>query len=231
MFRGVFPSFEAALASAPPAHATGYDHDVAGGLYIERTEQVYPADYPAMLWLWKAFERGARSVADFGGHIGTAYYAYRRFIPFPETLDWAVSDVPAVAKAGRDFALSHDSWKRLRFVEGLADAAGADLFFASGSLQYVASPLRGQLTQLGKPRWVVLNQLPVHPSDTYYTLQSLGFTYCPYRIVSHATLTSELSELGYSLRDRWENLEKSCEIVDAPEFSLDRYYGYCFELG
>ena len=47
LYRGVFPSFEAAQASAPPGKPIGYDNPTAAALYEERTRRVYPSDYPS----------------------------------------------------------------------------------------------------------------------------------------------------------------------------------------
>src|SRR5262245_43873588 len=76
LYRGVFKTFEEAQKSSPPSKPIGYDNQAAADLYLERTRRVYPADYPVMFWLDKLFQSGARSVFEFGGHIGIAYYGY-----------------------------------------------------------------------------------------------------------------------------------------------------------
>ena len=94
--RGVFRSHAEAAAAAPETRPLGYDHVDAATMYHDRLERVYPSDYPMMLWLENAFADGARQVLDLGGHIGIAYYAYQRMIPFPADVAWRVHDVPAV---------------------------------------------------------------------------------------------------------------------------------------
>ena len=59
LYRGIFPTFAEAQASAPHTRPVGYDNAGAAELYRERTRRVYPADYPAMFWLSRLFEEGA----------------------------------------------------------------------------------------------------------------------------------------------------------------------------
>jgi hypothetical protein len=99
--RGVFDTRDQAEAEAPRTGPLGYDHVEAAEMYRDRLERVYPSDYAMMLWLQKAFNEGARKVLDLGGHIGIAYYAYQRLIPFPPDVSWRVHDVPAVMESGR----------------------------------------------------------------------------------------------------------------------------------
>ena len=79
LYRGIFPTFAQAQASAPHTRPVGYDNAGAADLYRERTRRVYPSDYPAMFWLDRLFQEGATSVFDIGGHIGIGYYAYQRY--------------------------------------------------------------------------------------------------------------------------------------------------------
>ena len=96
LFRGVYPSFDAAQASAPPTRPLGYDNADAAGMYLERIKRIYPSDYPVIFWLQKLFAQAQSSVFDLGGHIGIGYYGYQRYLDYPPGLRWTVSDVPAV---------------------------------------------------------------------------------------------------------------------------------------
>jgi putative methyltransferase (TIGR04325 family) len=230
MFRGVFDTFEAAQASAPPSKPIGYDIPEAGEMYRERTRQVYPGDYPVMFWLDRLFAAGGRRIVDIGGHIGVSYYAYQQYLDFPSDLEWVVYDVPAVLASGRELAAKNDSLGRLSFTSSLDSLKTADIVTASGSLQYLPEALDALLLRNeARPRWLLPNLLPVHPSKQYFTLQSIGLSFCPYRIYGEPQLIGSLEKLGYARRDAWNNAEKSCGVAFDREHSLDHYRGYLFE--
>jgi len=230
-FRGVYDSYSQAVAAAPKAVAVGYDNAESANLYRDRLDKVYPSDYPMMMWLQKAFNEGARKVMDLGGHIGVAYYAYQRLIDFPRDLSWIVNDVPAVIESGRSEATERDPSGRLSFSEGFDVAADADLLFTAGCVQYLEDTLAQQLAALKRrPRWVLVNLLPLHETAEYWTVQSIGTAFCPYRIQRMSTFFADMERLGYGVLDKWENLEKRCWVAFDPEHSLDRYYGAALEL-
>jgi putative methyltransferase (TIGR04325 family) len=232
MFRGVYRTFEEARASAPPSKPIGYDIPEAAAMYRERTRRVYPSDYPVMFWLEKLFAAGARRIVDVGGHIGVSYYAYQRYVRYPADLRWVVYDVPAVVASGREWAADNDALRQLAFSSGLDVLREADVVMASGSLQYLEETIDELLQRNeARPRWVLINLLPVHAEKSYFTLQSIGVSFCPYRIYGRRDLEQGLSKLGYVLRDVWENAEKGCHVAFDREHSLDRYYGFLFEAG
>ncbi len=230
LFRGVFASFQAAQASAPPGRATSYDNPNAAAMYVDRLTVVYPSDYPVLFWLQRLLPQGANKLFEIGGHIGVGYYAYQRFLDYPTPLRWTVMDLPAVVEQGRRHAQANDARGQLSFTSDMAEADGADLLFASGSLQYLPQTLDDILLKLSaKPRWLLLNMLPIHPTQQYYTLQNIVTAYCAYRIDSRERFVNALAELGYALRDEWQNAEKSCHIAYEPAHSLDHYKGFLFE--
>lgn len=229
--RGVFATAGEAAASAPPTRALGYDHVDAGAMYRDRMERAFSGDYPMMVWLQRALNDGARRVYDLGGHIGLSYYVYQRYLAFPPELRWTVHDVPAVMVAGRIEAERLDTQRRLDFTEDRAAAADADCLFSAGCLQYLEDTLADRLAALQRrPRWVLVNLLPLHPERAYWTLQSIGTAYCPYRIQRTADFFGAIEALGYERLETWENLDKSCWVAYDPEHSLDRYHGAAFRL-
>jgi putative methyltransferase (TIGR04325 family) len=229
LYRGVFESFADAQASVPPARAASYDNQPCAELYRDRTRRVFINDYPVMLWLSKLFDAGNASVFDLGGHIGIAYYAYQRYMHYPENLRWQILDVPAVAASGAAFAATHDQLMRLSFTGERSDASGVDIFFAAGSLQYLDYTLLDLLKGLERlPRHLLLNSVPIHTSTSYFTVQNMGTACCPYRITAEREFVDGLRALGYVMKDRWENPHRSCEIPFHPELSLDRYFGFYF---
>lgn len=229
LFRGVFDTFEAAQASAPAGLPLGYDNPASAAMYVDRTRRTYPTDYPVMFWLQKLFAGGATDVFDLGGHIGVSYYAYRRHLDYPAALRWRVHDVPAVMEEGRRFAQERDAERRLGFCERFEACDGADVLIALGSLQYLPETLAERLSRLrAPPRHLLLNLTPLHERHSYFTLQSVGTAFCPYRVTAIGEFLKSFDALGYAMVDSWENPDKKCEIPFHPEHSLERYHGFHF---
>lgn len=231
IYRGVYESFAEAQASIPAGRTAGYDNTGAADLYRDRTRRVFLNDYPMIYWLGRFFGQGGRTVFDIGGHIGIAYYAYQRYGEYPEGLRWTVLDVPAVNAAGEAWADAHDPARRLGFASTLAAASGSHILFAAGSLQYLEYTLSEAISAMAvRPRFLLLNSVPIHTRQSYFTVQNLGVTCCPYRVMAERKFMDELASLGYKLRDRWENTQRHCTVPFYPDLSLDRYFGFAFEL-
>jgi putative methyltransferase (TIGR04325 family) len=229
IYHGVYSSFDEAQASIPTGRASGYDNSDSAALYRERTRRIFINDYPMIYWLGRMFNEGARKVFDIGGHIGIAYYAYQRHINYPGGLHWTVQDVPAVNAAGEQWAREHDTQRRLSFAPDICQASESDVLFAAGSLQYLNYTLAEALESLKRrPRYLLLNSVPVHPRTSYFTVQNMGVTCCPYRVTSERNFLDALTALGYVLQDRWENPQRHCTVPFHPELSLDRYFGFAF---
>jgi len=229
LYRGVFESFEDAQASIPSSNVSGYDNTESADLYRERTRRIFINDYPMIYWLGRWFAEGAHRVFDVGGHIGIAYYAYQKYLAYPQGLSWTVMDVPAVNASGARWAAEHDARRQLHFADEIGAASGSDLLFAAGSLQYLSYSLGDALAAMPKrPRFLLLNSVPIHMRESYFTVQNIGVACCPYRITAERDFLGVLSALGYELQDRWENPLRSCIIPFHPERSLDRYFGFAF---
>ncbi len=229
--RGLFETHAQAAAAAPKTRPLGYDNTDAAGMYRDRLDRVYPSDYAMMLWLQNAFADGVCDVFDLGGHVGVAYYAYQRMLAFPSDVSWRVHDVPAVLAAGQQEALERDPARRLTFTDNFETAADADMLFTAGCLQYLEQTLAERIASLRRrPRWLLVNLLPLHEQSAYWTVQGIGTAFCPYRIQHAQTFFTDLERLGYRVMDKWENLEKDCWVAFEPEHSLDRYYGAALKL-
>lgn len=230
-YRGVFATYAQAARAAPADSPMGYDMVNAGKMYRDRMDSIYLSDYAVMAWLEKVFAAGVKKVFDLGGHIGLAYYVCQKNIDLPEGLSWQVHDVPAVMAAGREEAQQSDPSGRLTFAEDFSAAADADLLFTSGCIQYLEDTLAQRLGALPrKPKWVLVNLLPLHAQHDYWTVQSIGISFCPYHIQQSNKFFSDMEQLGYRLQDKWENLDKHCWVAFDPAHSLDRYYGAAFLL-
>ena len=229
LFRGAFDSVDAASASAPTTAPIGYDNPGSAQMYLQRL-QIDEYDYPAMFWLSSALAEGMRSIADFGGSVGIKYFAFGKFMWFPPDLVWRVIDVPAVVALGREFAASKGARAALTFSEHLADADGMDVIYASGSLQYMPQSLPEMLSGLSrKPRRIVVNTTPIHPDRSFFTLNSIGTAYCPYRVVARDTFVQGVKAHGYQLRDEWQNFGKQLSLPFETGCSIEHYSGFCFD--
>lgn len=231
LHRGVFPTFEDARSSAPPAKPIGYDNPESAEIYVERTDRILSSDYAAIFWLDRLFAHGATSVFDLGGNIGTSYYAFQRLMTYPSDLRWVIHDVPAVMARGREIASNRDTRGQLSFSETVESAGKADVLLAFGVLQFRDEPFVQMLSGLtALPRHLVINRLPLHPTDSYFTLQSIGTAFCPYRITAEATFLSSIGDLGYTLVDRWTTPENSCHIPFEKNHSLNGFHGFYLSL-
>lgn len=232
LFRGVFSSAEAAIASLPPGLVAGYDNAESAQLYAHRTRRAFPADYPVMFWLQRLLDGGADHILDVGGHVGVSYYAYQAQMRFPLNLRWTVLDLPAVVTQGRTLALTQDRLQQLDFCESYAEAGAPQLVMASGSLQYLPQSLVDRLSSMATPPiHVLVNLVPIHARKGFYTLQSIGTAFCPYQVFQMESFIEEFAAHGYRLVDWWENPEKACIVPFHSNHSLDRYYGFLFAKG
>jgi putative methyltransferase (TIGR04325 family) len=229
LFMGSFESFAAAQAGAPPSKPIGYDNaEVARKLY---SHQIYFYDYPALFWVSRSFDEGMVSVFDLGGHVGIKYYAFRRVLPYPDGLRWVVCDLPGVVQTGMALAVQRDVTAQLDFTTDFTDASGCDVLYASGSLQYLPTRLAEIIATLAvKPKRIILNTTAVHPERTIYTLNSIGFAVCPYRIQHHEALLAELNRCGYKRHDAWRNEGKPIEVPFVEGGDKAYYAGCCFDL-
>lgn len=230
-FRGVYGSFEQARDSAPATKPVGYDHDAAATMYADRFDTVQPADYPVMLWLDRALRRGARSVFDWGGHVGLLFYGYRKYLAYPAGFRWTVQDVPHIVRLGEELSREKGVAESLSFTSSPRAADGCDFLLASGSLQYLDSTtLWGELSEMTtKPRWVAVNKLPLSEGAAFWTLQNIGTAYCPYFVFNASEFIAAVERQGYRLVDRWNNADCACELPLNPERSVKWYSGLLFE--
>ncbi len=230
LFMGSFDDRASAETAAKTlSRPVGYDNaEAATALY---SPQVYFYDYPALFWLGRSLDGGMRSVFDLGGHVGIKYYAFRRMLNYPTELRWKVCDVPAVVQAGRELATQREADAQLAFCTDYAEASGCDVLYASGSLQYLPMTIGDMLAALPeKPRRIVLNTTAAHPERTLYTLNSIGFAVCPYRIQHHDEQLRQIVEAGYKRRDGWRNEGKPIEVPFVDGGEKPYYAGGCFDL-
>jgi putative methyltransferase (TIGR04325 family) len=228
LFYGAFPSLEEAKTALPKDMPTSYDTPAAGALYRDRIETIFAHDYPVLFWM-KPLLAEARRVFDLGGHVGIANYAYERYLGSLSEVSWIVCDVPAVVAAGRDLAAMRGR-RGLSFTTESNHADGADVFLASGSLQYLpAGFLPGLLRRLSAPpAHILLSLVPTTPGPTFYTLNNIHTGICPYLVMNEDELVSSMAGVGYERVDSWSVPGKTLQIPLHPELTLDAYRGFYF---
>ncbi len=229
LFEGVFSSFEEAQSHIPSDKRSGYDNDESANLLY--TSAIAHWDYPAMFWISRSMQQGMHSIFDLGGHIGIKYYAFRRSIGYPASVKWTVCDVPAVVRKGQEISHARDGDKKMFFTEDFNDIKGHDVLYASGSLQYLPSTLSELLASSGsRPRRIIINITPIHADLSYFTLNNIGSSICPYRIQARDQFVRSVLALGYSRAGEWENIGKGLFIPKSKAHTLAHYSGFCFDL-
>lgn len=229
-FRGVFESFSEAAASAPRTKPSGYDNSDAAKMYKERIHKPYSTDYPVLFWMEK-FKNEFTTIFDFGGHIGVHYYSYPKVLELSRLSKWTVCDVESVCKEGEKFAQDNDAGRKLNFVTDIVHCEGYDLFIANGSLQYLEWELHSKLKEISdKPKFLIINMTPLHPTAKTITLNSIGTAFCPYHLRKEVDFFNGLSNAGYEIIDIWNNEEKACSIAFESERSINYYRGAILKL-
>jgi putative methyltransferase (TIGR04325 family) len=224
--RGVYDSYETALAACPRHAPTGFDHFAMAAMYRDDFMAWNPADRPIVGQLGKILKPEAK-LFDLGGSVGMCYYAYRKFLTIPESAQWTVCDVPAAVEEGTRIARERAAFN-LSFTSRREEMDGADILLTCGALQYIAEPLGAVLKGLKRaPRHLLINRVPFSEGKEFYTVQNQGQSYAPYKIANVSEFVSSLEALGYRKADAW-NLERSCEIPFHPRRNIKAYYGFYF---
>jgi putative methyltransferase (TIGR04325 family) len=229
-FRGVFDNFAEALASAPASKPLGFDVPEFGRFFENRRDRVAASDYPVMFWLNQALAAG-QTVFDLGGNVGVHFYAYQRYMKFPDQVIWVVCDVPAVVEAGKSMTVKGDE-ERLAYTSDFAGADGTDILLSAGTVQYIEKPILWDL--LGglakRPRHVILSKLPLYAGPRYVTLQNGRVHYTAQYVFNRDELIDKLRALGYQLIDSWDDHTLSCHVPFHPERAVPKYSGLYLRL-
>lgn len=231
-FRGVFSSFDEALKAVPQQTLAGYNHADLHNAPVKLNctqadmERLNPIDYPVLVWLRNAFEDSS-TVCDLGGNTGNSYYAFRRYIPYPEGLQWTICDLPEAVKVGEAMR-ERTHCPGLSFTTDLATVERADILLTCGAIQYMEAPFPDLLRQLKTPpRHLIVQRVAFYDGEEYFTLQNLWGSYAPYRIFNDAQFVAAIISLGYELVDRWQ-IDRPCVIPFHPERFVEGQSGMYF---
>jgi putative methyltransferase (TIGR04325 family) len=228
-FRGAFATYEEALAAVRPGLLAGYDNDAIADIAFENMCRIELWDWPVLYWLNRLIP-DADYLLDAGGHQGTKFRAFRNHLDLTGRLRWVIYDVPAIVRAGRERA-AREGLVGLTFIDSLDDAPAADVFLASGLLQYLDIPLEDLMRRLpALPRHLLLNKVATREGPTVVTLEHFKRAEVPYRIRDRREFVSSLGALGYDVVDEWQIPELSRQIVTHPHLGLSASFGYYARL-
>lgn len=149
------------------AHCDGYDSKIIfdkvysaarkvkdGEVAYERDSVVFDSvqhNWPLLSCLLHAAlqkEKSSLRVLDFGGALGTAYFAVRKFIPAEVDITWIIVEQPHFVKAGKEEFENSE----LSFAYNLASVFNEEeihVVLLSGIIQYLEAP-KSILTELLK---------------------------------------------------------------------------------
>jgi len=227
---GIYPSFAAAAAAIPPGADIGYNQDKTREVFSNYpVDRMRPADYPILLHLRLLMQPGGRLV-DLGGNIGMACYTAQKYYELPPQFEWVICDVPKVIEAARHVAARENGRSSyLRFTTDLKDAGRCDIFFSSGTLQFLEPSLPALLEQLpALPSSVLINRIPVWDRKAIATLHDIGFCISAYKVFNRDEFVSSMEAIGYRLVDTWPCPESTFSIRFRPRVRLNAYQGFYF---
>lgn len=226
-FRQVFPSFAAAQACASQYIPVGHEHPDEIRYHTSIAGTVRESDYPVLFHLAPLAPR-LRHVFDLGGNVGNLFYAYQTKLSFPSGLRWTVYDLPMKKPLGEQLATQRGE-PRICFANSFADASGADVLIASGSLHYFDEPLPHLLRSLHQlPDHVFVNRTPCSAGADLITVQDSRSYLVPCKLHSRATLISGMQALGYHLDSAWPVYERRISVPTHPDLCPRTYSGFYF---
>jgi len=226
LFHGVYRDFRAAAADAPHGHHVGFDNEPSVQRMAGESFGVVPLDYPVLFWLDRLLP-ACRRLFDFGGNVGTSYFAFSHYLRYAQDMEWVVCEVPAVIAAGRKLAQARNA-THLRFTAQWQELNDADVLLALGSLHFLESPFHMFETSVPLPRHLLFNKVPIHEGPAVVTLHNMGSAFCPYHLFNRGAFEGVFRKLGYDLIDRWTNPELGAHIPLHRRESIGAYSGYYF---
>ncbi len=229
LFMGVYGSYAEAYAAIPASRLAGWDHEETSTLWVGNIAPMQLSTYPVLFWLDRLYKEKS-ALLDVGGSIGLTYYAYRRYAAIPNAATWSVIEVPKICEQGTRIA-ERERAQGLSFSSDLARAAPADILLSAGVLQFMEHSLPGLLESLpNKPRYLLLNKIPITQRPDCWTLHNYGPAVTPNRLFNEQSFLSYFEGHGYQLRDRWEVENLDTLIPFHPELYIPRFNGFFFEL-
>ena len=235
-FLGLYDCFEEAIEQTPKTKVIGYDNKEILDWYKlqfeTHFEKSYCFDYPVLSWLTilNKIEAKSFNIFDFGGNLGNQFYSFEKKIGHV-IRRWVVCEVEVLSKCGKNIRDQKNA-RKLDFITDLNEATNIDIFFASCSLQYVNSIdpcyILNRLPE--KPKYLIINRIPLTKGKTVVSLQNGHILYCPQYFYNDQGYWARFQEIGYKLLEKWEDHSAKCIIPHETRLHVPYYYGACFEL-
>ena len=229
LYSGIYPSYAAAMEAIPKSRQSGWNTDNSAKLWSDHIDPVRLSTYPVFFWLSQLY-RENDALVDAGGSIGVTYYGYKRLGKLPRGATWTVVEVTKIAEEGTRIA-QREQAAGLSFLDRLQDVPRCDILISCGAMQFMETSIPGMLEALpAKPRYLILNKLPITPYEDFWTLQNYGPAVTPNRLYNERKFLEYFNGHGYRLRDRWDVQDLDCIIPFHPERYLKEFAGFVFEL-
>lgn len=227
-YRGIYETEAQAIAAVPPHRKVGYNHpELAAEYRANLYREIGFYDYPMLFWLKNLLKNGS-VMFDFGGNVGTHFYGYENYLTYPQAFKWIVCELPALVDAGKELA-QQEGRSQLLFTTDFNDASGAEVFLASGSVQYVPS-LAAKLAKLPtQPQHLLLGRLPLCEGNSFVTLQNGGMVFYPVHVFNRQEFIDSIQAIGYDLIDSWKDRSEPCAVPFHPEFKSLSFGGLYFK--
>jgi putative methyltransferase (TIGR04325 family) len=223
---GAFPAYETA-ANFCRQHQVEARYNLDHRWWADVQATIKPHDYPVLFWLSHKVQQSTR-VLDVGGSVGVSYYAYSKILPMLTDVAWEVLELPEAVTAGRELA-NERNCKNLSFVESWNEAQPADILLSAGAAQFLPEHIWVSLAALpNRPRCILINRTPIHPRESFVTLQNTGTSIAPCRVYAHDEFVAAFAALGYELQDEWSCTQNNLRIPYRPDLTLNDFRGFCF---
>ena len=238
-FWGEFNSFEDACAKAPKTKSLNWNSKEQAewerDQFNLKFSKIESFDYPVLHWISKINKNYKKQLNffDFGGGLGNHYYAYKKALPELAIRCWKVCDVPLITKHGIEFKIKNNA-KEIDFTNCIDQEFKADVFLASGSLQYVdeLKPTFFLKSFATYPRYIIINRIPLLTENhkPVITLQNLHNSFAPMRTYNFGEFFSNFKYYGYEILDIWKDFSSNCKIPEETKFYIPYYHGVCMKL-
>ena len=214
------------------AFQIGWDNAASAHRLEHEGLRIFTSDYPTLFWLSRLLPDN-NFVFDLHGNVGTAYFAFRRLLPFPANLSWLVVTMSRrSSRTGRELAQTESMFTRTAIYRGASDELPhADILLIKGAVQFLHDPI-DFLKHAGRlPRHILINKVPLYDRDpaVRHCKRMLAVAFCPYHLLNRARFIATFEDQGYRRVDSWLNYDLNCYIPFYPEYTVPTYSGFYFE--
>jgi len=144
-------------------------------------------------------------------------------------LEWIICEVPETAKIGKELRESRSA-NYLFFTSDWDSFNQKDIFIASGSIQYVQYLATTLDRYAQKPKYLLINRLPLYDSRQFVTLQNGGQVFYPQFIFNKTEFLESIRQIGYEVIDVWKDQNDDCRVPFYQDRSVNFYSGLYAKL-